>query len=241
MLYQFAESLMSDTHSLPLYIQISEMLIREIQSGRLSDGARLPPEREMAADLKISVGTLRKALAVLTEKHLIERRHGSGNYIRQGTGREGLYAFFRLELLGGGGLPTAQVLSVHSMGKPKDLPRFGASNRAHRIRRLRRLNGIPVAVEEIWLDAGYTQALTAQDLSESLYYFYRTRLNLWVQRIEDSIGVDSLPAWSKAYLPDANEVLGRVDRISWDQNNAKAEISRTWFDTVKVSYISRLN
>ena len=139
MLYQFAESLMSDTHSLPLYIQISEMLIREIQSGRLSDGARLPPEREMAADLKISVGTLRKALAVLTEKHLIERRHGSGNYIRQGTGREGLYAFFRLELLGGGGLPTAQVLSVHSMGKPKDLPRFGASNRAHRIRRLRRL------------------------------------------------------------------------------------------------------
>lgn len=231
---------MPDSRSLPLYVQISEMLIREIQAGRLTDGARLPPEREMAADLKISVGTLRKALALMTEKRMIERRQGSGNYIRQGTGREGLYAFFRLELIGGGGLPTAQVVSVQSMEKPQDLPPFGTSTRAHRIRRLRCLNGIPVAVEEIWLDAGYTATLSAQDLSESLYYFYKNRLTLWIQRIEDSITVDRLPDWGHAYLPAAKEVLGRVDRSSWDQNNAKAEISWTWFDTEKVSYVSRL-
>ena len=51
--------------SLPVYLQISERLIREIGAGRLPDGARLPPEREMAASFSISVGTLRKALAEL--------------------------------------------------------------------------------------------------------------------------------------------------------------------------------
>ena len=54
---------MAQTSELPKFIQLSEMLIREIAAGRLVDGARLPPEREMADDLGVAVGTLRKALA----------------------------------------------------------------------------------------------------------------------------------------------------------------------------------
>ena len=34
--------------ALPLYVQISELLIRDIAAGRLIDGERLPPERDMA-------------------------------------------------------------------------------------------------------------------------------------------------------------------------------------------------
>ncbi|MEC9403613.1 MAG: GntR family transcriptional regulator, partial [Pseudomonadota bacterium] len=33
--------------ALPLYVQISELLIRDIAAGRLIDGERLPPERDM--------------------------------------------------------------------------------------------------------------------------------------------------------------------------------------------------
>ncbi len=231
---------MPNTYSLPLYIQISEMLIREMQAGRWVEGMRLPPERQMAESLKISVGTLRKSLAVLAEKKLLERRQGSGNYIRHVSVREGLYAFFRLELKGGGGLPTAQVISVQTLDKPSELPPFGASKQAHRIRRLRCLNSMPVALEEIWLDAGYATALTEEDLSESLYYFYKKRLNLWIQRIEDSVSIGRLPEWGQAHLPEARMILGCVDRISWDQGNEKAEVSRTWFDAEKVSYVSRL-
>ncbi len=94
------------------------MLIREIAAGRLLDGERLPPEREMAAEMGISVGTLRKALADLTGKGLLERRQGSGNYVKQGTGGESVYAFFRLELVEGGGLPTAELIAVESRTSP---------------------------------------------------------------------------------------------------------------------------
>ena len=48
---------MSEATSLPVYIQISEMLMREIIAGRLSDGERLLPERHLAKSLNISVGT----------------------------------------------------------------------------------------------------------------------------------------------------------------------------------------
>ena len=41
------------------------MLIREIASGRIPDGTRLPTERQMAEDLGVAVWTLRRALSIL--------------------------------------------------------------------------------------------------------------------------------------------------------------------------------
>ena len=47
-------------HNLPKYIQISELLILDIGSGRLIYGERLPPERVLAKTLNVTVTTLRK-------------------------------------------------------------------------------------------------------------------------------------------------------------------------------------
>ena len=228
---------MPASHSLPIYVQISEMLIREIQAGRLLEGERLPPERDMAKQLGVSVGTLRKSLADLTDKGLLKRRHGSGNYIRNGPAADSIYAFFRLELVGGGGLPTADVLSVATLEAPDG---FADGSLAHRIRRLRKLSGTPAAIEEIWLDEVCTPTLAAGDLSESLYHFYRSRLGLWIQKAEDRIGIGPAPAWGIGLLPEAEQLLGVVDRVSWDQHGRHIESSRTWYDSRHVRYVSRL-
>ncbi|QYK40633.1 MAG: GntR family transcriptional regulator [Paracoccaceae bacterium] len=227
--------------ALPLYQQISELLIRDIASGRLIDGERLPPEREMAASLGIAVGTLRQALKDLAAKGMLSRVQGSGNYVRARADAESVYAFFRLELLTGGGLPTAQVLAVDRVAKRPDLPEFGTSPDAHRIRRLRFISGLPAAVEEIWLDGAYVPRIAPEDLSESLYLFYRTRLGLWVQRAEDRLGQGALPDWAPPAFPHSpGTLLPEVTRISWVQDGARAEVSLTWFDPQRVRYVARL-
>ena len=228
---------MRSGHSLPLYIQISEMLIRDISAGRLLDGERLPPERDMAKQLGISVGTLRKALADLETKGMLRRRQGSGNYIRHGPAPDSVYAFFRLELVGGGGLPTAEILSVATREAPDG---FADGGLAHRIRRLRKLSGTPAAIEEIWLDAACAPSLEKRDLSESLYQYYKDRLGLWIQKVEDRISTGPTPDWGRELLPGTKGVLGLVDRTSWDQHGRNIEISRTWFDSRHVRYVSRL-
>lgn len=58
-----------------------------IVDGVLKDGARLPPEREMAEALGVSRPKLREALQVLEERHLVTVRHGDGTYIAELTGR----------------------------------------------------------------------------------------------------------------------------------------------------------
>ena len=232
---------MSTQNALPIYVQTAEMLIREIAAGRLLEGERLPPERQMSEDLGISVGTLRKALADLTGKGYLERVQGSGNYVRHPPEAAGVYAFLRIELADGGGLPTAEVLSVDRIEKPSDAPAFGSSPDAHRIRRLRRLGGVPAALEEIWLDGAFATSIAASDLSESLYLFYREKLGLWIARAEDRVGLGVVPDWRVDAFPlPPGTPCGYIERLAQSQTGETVEYSRTWFDPNKVRYISRL-
>ena len=226
--------------ALPKYVQISELLIRDIAAGRLLDGERLPPERDMAEELRISVGTLRKSLKELTNKGLLERVQGSGNYIRHGNVEASVYAMFRLELLAGGGLPRADILDLVTLKKPADLPDFGTSTSGARIRRLRYLNNTIIAVEEIWLDSDSGE-VRPDAISDSLYHYYQKQLGFWISRAEDRVGIGSVPDWSPMDFPlRPGTVTGYIERISWSDKPDPVEFSRTWFDTDKALYVQRL-
>lgn len=122
----------------------------------------------MAADHETSVGTLHKALADFETKGLLARECGSGNYVRHEAEICRVYALSWLEKILGGGLPTAQLLSVDRIAKSDKLPTFGTSSTADRTGRLRMLDGQVATLEETWLDGDCGAAVTFADLSESL-------------------------------------------------------------------------
>lgn len=225
---------------LPIYVQISEVLIREIASGLRVEGSRLPPERTLAKQHGTTVRTLRKALDLLAEKGLVERVHGSGNYVRSAQNVHSIYSMFRLELASGGGLPTARILSVDPLPKPSNLPDFGQTDHATRIRRLRYLNRIPAALEEIWLD-GAAGRINAADISESIYRFYKMKLGFWIARAEDQVSVAPVPEWApEAFPQQINTPVGLVERFSHSDQVGTIEFSRTWFDHATARYVQRL-
>ncbi len=227
--------------SLPVYLQLTETLVRDIAAGRLIDGEKLPPERDMAVNMGTSIGTLRKALAELQDRGLLQRIQGSGNYIRAASDPRSLYALFRLELVGGGGLPTAEVLEVERHDKPDAIASLGPSRAGHRIRRLRRLSGRIAALEEIWLDGSFAPAITPDDLSESLYLFYRTRLGLFIEKAEDQVGLGTVPDWKpESFEPAAGAPICHIFRKSWTAEGALAEVSHTWYDHRVARYVSRI-
>ena len=236
MLYQFAGAPVSQ--SLPMYLQISERLIREIAAGTLADGARLPPEREMALQLGASVGTVRKALADLEAKGLLSRVQGSGNYVRQRPDVTSIYGFFRLETPSGGGLPTADNLDAGPHPRPDIAPDDWPDSLVWRLRRLRRLDGAPVAVEEIWLAPPHR--LSLRDAGPSLYRAYRERLGLIVTRVEDRIGLGAAPDWMpKGTGLAPGDPAPLVTRRAF-AGGAQIEVSRTWVDPDRAAYVSRV-
>lgn len=228
--------------ALPLYIQISELLTREIAAGIWPDGTRLPTEIELAGSLGVAVGTLRKALAELEARGLLERIQGSGTYVRAKARTGAIYEFFHLELKDGAGLPTAQILSLDRMPHPEFAPRFGdgASDEAWRVRRLRFLGETPAALEEIWFDARHVKRLDIDSINESMHLFYRQNLGFWITRVEDRVSAATCPDFAPPGSPfRPGAPLGHVERISWGNAGTVEEYSRNWFDPDTVAYVAR--
>ena len=220
--------------------QITEMLVHEIKTGVLPDGEKLPAERKMAERLNISVGTLRKALSKLENLGLLHRVQGSGNYIHQEPDADNVYALFRLELEDGPAIPGAQLLSVRRLNKPADIPFIGKHRHAFRFRRIRQLNGVDSALEEIWLDGRFATRISADQVDISLYRFYRDYLGFRITRAEDRVSVARLPDWTPESLTlSTPEVWGFIERQSRDQDGELAEFSRTWFNPDHVRFVTR--
>lgn len=229
---------------LPVYMQIAELLARQIKAGYWRTSERLPPEAELAQTLSVAIGTLRKGLALLEQQGVLERIQGSGTYVRRVEGTQQIYELFRLELTHGPGLPTAQVLDLSRHPRPPDVPVLGpdAAAPCWRVRRLRLLSQVPVALEEIWFDASASPGLKAQELGDSMYLFYQQRFKLWIARVEDQIAAGPAPDWAGAPLGlRPGDCAGYIERTAWTASNQIAEFSKTWFDPAVCRYSSRMS
>jgi len=65
-----------------LYRQIAKQIQMLISSGEFAVGSRLPAERDLAAQLKVSRPSVREALIALEVEGVIEVRTGSGIYVK---------------------------------------------------------------------------------------------------------------------------------------------------------------
>jgi len=61
---------------------VAKRLLNLLSSGVLKPGDKLPPERELAAQLNVGRTTVREALKLLTLSGLLEARRGDGTYVR---------------------------------------------------------------------------------------------------------------------------------------------------------------
>lgn len=68
-----------------LWRQIVDSLRADIEAGRLKAGEQLPTEPELADRFKVNRHTVRRAMAVLAERGLLEIEQGRGTFVRQST------------------------------------------------------------------------------------------------------------------------------------------------------------
>jgi len=75
----------------PLYRQLVDMILLEVDQGLLLAGSRLPTVRELAAEMKLSGGTVKHAYDVLERLGVIEKVRGRGTFVcsRDNEGAQG--------------------------------------------------------------------------------------------------------------------------------------------------------
>ncbi len=62
---------------------VAQRLISLLSKGAIKPGDKLPPERDLAAQLNVGRTTVREALKLLTLSGLLEAKRGDGTYVRQ--------------------------------------------------------------------------------------------------------------------------------------------------------------
>lgn len=66
----------------PYYTRLADGIETAISDGALTDGAKLPPQRNLAFDLGVTVGTVSRAYALLRERGLVSGEVGRGTYVQ---------------------------------------------------------------------------------------------------------------------------------------------------------------
>lgn len=67
----------------PRYLALVGALEQDIADGRLSDGDRLPPHRDLARELNLSVGTVSKAYQEAEQRGIVSGHVGQGTFVRR--------------------------------------------------------------------------------------------------------------------------------------------------------------
>src|SRR3954465_6226523 len=68
----------------PLYVRLAERIEEAIADGTLPAGAKLPPQRDLAFDIGVTIGTVGRAYTLVRERGLVSGEVGRGTFVLGG-------------------------------------------------------------------------------------------------------------------------------------------------------------
>lgn len=156
----------------PLWSQLGEDLVRRIDAGEFP--ADFPGELALAADYRVSRQTVRMALRSLREAGVVSAERGRSPkvlapQIEQPLG--GLYSLFT-SVREAGMTQRSEVLALVRTQHPSAAAQLGLPATAPLVHlsRLRLADEEPLAVDQVWLPASWSEPLLDADFSHTALY-----------------------------------------------------------------------
>jgi len=213
--------------------RIESALRDSIASGRYAPGMKLPAERELAVELGVSRMTLRQALETLQFQGVLRRRPGraGGTFVAGEApvlelgSPQGLFQ----QLTRTGAVVESRILLAATSTAPTEVAdalRIGPEDPAHRLRRLRFLDGEPLVIEDSWFPAERLPGFAVESLTGSVYARLETLGWQPVRKVEDLI--------PSVAAPEERELLGvgprhpvlRIERTAYRSDGLPVEYAR---------------
>ena len=230
---QSRESNSSSRFTIPLYIQIADRLISRIESGELSPGTQLAPERELSLELDVNRMTLRRALQVLDSQGLLERKHGIGNFIAHSKIDRRMESIFRFSsgMVRRGFTPGTKLISVAVINSDNKLAKdlgLQDSSLVYDILRLRSINKEPVMLESYKIPVQRFPGLQKFDLeNRSIYEIFESEYRVNIARNRQILEPISANTFEAELLQIAHgNPLMLEKRLSYDSDDQPVEYGK---------------
>ena len=251
------QSMPSDER-LPAYLRLRDALAARIAAGEWGPDHALPSENALARDHRLSVGTVRKAVQQLVDEGLLERRQGSGTYLRKPAFDATLFRFFQMQgpfQMQGSfqmqcpgedarSIPKSQLITRVRTTAPGPVAAILGTADTIRIERVRSLSGRPILAEEIYIRADRfegLESLPAGELGPLLYPVYYDRFGVFVARAIDDVSFGRADATTAARLGIAEGApVACIERTAFTIDGTAVEWRIARGDALNFRYRSRI-
>jgi len=221
--------------SIPLYQQIREHLIQQINDSVYPSGSRLPSERDLASNFGVSRVTVRQALNSLMQEGVIYSQTGKGHYVyKPKLDQElGFLTSFTEEMHQRGVVPSSQVIHAEiqlAMLEITEHLQITPGTEIVFLQRVRKADNEPISLETAYLPHSICPGIVERfDFSnDSLYKVLREEYAcplIWAkQRMQAR-----LPTTVEQNLIGVNQgspVLS-ITRITYSHNDHPVELVRS--------------
>ncbi len=239
---------MDRASALPLYAQLKDALLDQMQRDGSKPGDRLPTEGEIETSFGVSRTTVRLALQALAQEGMVERIQGRGTFVAAPKiSHQPMLTSFTENMRLQGLHPSRRALvselreAPEHVAAPLELPQDARTCRF--LRRLLLADDRPVGVAETWLPVEFVglddDVFNPRSLSEnSLYELLRwPSVGLNLERGEETVRAALADADDAELLECAEgESVLIVDRTSFNTAGRPVELTRLTFDGARYQY-----
>jgi GntR family transcriptional regulator len=218
----------------PLYKQIKELVLQDLDRGAWKPGEIIPSEFELAARFQVSQGTVRKAIDELAAENLLVRRQGKGTFVATHHEPKAQFRFLRIVPDHGEPVPAqSRFLECRRMRATADVARYldvKAGDSVVFVRRVLSFHGEPIVVDDIWLPGALFKGLTAERLAEyrgPLYGLFESEFGTRMIRAEERLrACPAEPEIAKLLKTTPGAPILLVERVSLTYGERPVELRR---------------
>lgn len=160
---------------IPLYYQLMEIIIEDIEKGNLKEHDKVLSERELCEKYDISRATVRQAIQELEKEGYIYKEHGKGTFVSPEKFKQDLLKFYSFteEMKKRGKVPASQVIDfeiIESNEKIAKKLNLSLSGLVYKFTRLRLADNQPMMYETSYLPHHHFPNLVKSDLEKEALY-----------------------------------------------------------------------
>lgn len=225
----------------PLYEMVDSLIRKRLVENAYPPGGMLPSEVQLARELGVSQGTVRRALDALVTEGLLYRRQGIGTFVPEMEDRRALFLFFNMVGLDGRQeMPAARLLDVEAgPATAEEAARLALDPGApvRRLARLRLFRGVPTILERIAVSEALLPGLGEATPPEHLFRHYEAAYGVTVVEAEEAIRAVAATAEEAAALGCATGApLLQIDRVALALDRRPVEWRVSRCDTGRHAY-----
>jgi GntR family transcriptional regulator len=232
----------------PLYREVKRRITCSLRDAEWAQGQPLPSEAQLAGRYRVSMGTVRKALAELVAERVLVRHPGRGTFVANRDRDYMLDAFFNIvDARGRKEFPQVELTSFRAAQADAHAARHLGLREGARVFILTNvlsLQGAPVILDRVQVSRAVMPDLNEAEFrkrDQTIFGLYQQLHGVTVTRLEEWIrAANADPEVARILGIEAGAAVLAIERVAYTYDQTPVEDRERYVNTAGHAYLNVL-